>query len=59
MAQKGSSQLAQALLERGWEWDDEKQLFRPHLPAQLVNAGNGFNSKTINHIVGLASNHGS
>jgi COP9 signalosome complex subunit 8 len=64
MAQNGtantsSSKLVQALLERGWEWDDEKQLFRPHFPEQLANASNGINSNTINHIVGLASNHGS
>jgi COP9 signalosome complex subunit 8 len=64
MAQNGtantsSSKLVQALLERGWEWDDEKQLFRPHFPEQLANASNGINSNTINHIGGLASNHGS
>ncbi|CRG92162.1 COP9 signalosome complex subunit 8 [Talaromyces islandicus] len=64
MAQKGtaggsSSQLVQALLGRGWEWDNETQLFRPHVPTQLVNASNGLNSNTIHHIVGLAGNHGS
>jgi COP9 signalosome complex subunit 8 len=58
-ANRSSSQLVQALLGRGWEWDDDKQLFRPHFPTQLVNASNGLNSNTINHIVGLASNHGS
>lgn len=64
MAQNGtvntsSSNLVQALLERGWEWDDEKQLFRPRFPTQLANASNGITSNTINHIVGLSGNYGS
>lgn len=59
IAQDNSSKLVQALLDKGWEWDDEKQLFRPHFPEQLVNASNGLKSNTIGHVGSLASNYGS
>lgn len=54
-ANTSSSELVQALLQRGWEWDGEKQLFRPHFPTQLV----GISSNTVNHIVGLTNRPGS
>ncbi|KAH8701077.1 putative COP9 signalosome subunit 8 [Talaromyces proteolyticus] len=55
-----SAELIQTLVQRGWEWDDEKRLFQPHYPEESLKVG-GLNTRLhgINRIAGLAGNHGS
>lgn len=44
------------LVKRGWEWDADKELFRPHVPGEHVKAGKSRPPlDQISRVVGLAS----
>jgi hypothetical protein len=52
------SKLIGALTQRGWEWDEEKRLFRPKVPEEPVGI-NGSKLNGISQVVGLVNSHGS
>ncbi|PCG96325.1 COP9 signalosome, subunit CSN8 [Penicillium occitanis (nom. inval.)] len=53
---QNNTELIDILVKRGWEWDADKDLFRPHVPDEHVKAGKSRPSlDQISRVVGLAS----